>query len=64
MIHDGNRPLVSDEIIADSLAVCKVHNSAVAAIPCVEAIYKSADGIESNVEKRFKNIHIIRCGYF
>ncbi len=49
MIHDGNRPLVSDEIIADSLAVCKVHNSAVAAIPCVEAIYKSADGIESNV---------------
>lgn len=49
MIHDGNRPLVSDEIISDSLAVYKIHGSAVAAIPCVEAIYKSADGMESNM---------------
>lgn len=49
MIHDGNRPLVSDEIISDSLATYKVHNSAVAAIPCVEAIYKSSDGIESDM---------------
>lgn len=49
MIHDGNRPLVSNEIITDSLAVYKVHNSAVAAMPCVEAIYKSVDGVESDV---------------
>ena len=49
MIHDGNRPLISDEIISDSLAVYKIHNSAVAAIPCVEAIYKSVDGVESDI---------------
>lgn len=49
MIHDGNRPLISDEIISDSLATYKAHNNAVAAIPCVEAIYKSIDGIESDV---------------
>lgn len=49
MVHDGNRPLISDEIISDSLAVYKAHNSAVAAIPCVEAIYKSVDGVESDV---------------
>lgn len=49
MIHDGNRPLISNEIISDSLATYKAYNSAVAAIPCVEAIYKSTDGIVSNV---------------
>jgi 2-C-methyl-D-erythritol 4-phosphate cytidylyltransferase len=47
MIHDGNRPLISDEIISDSLATYKCHGGAVAAIPCIEAIYKSSDGIES-----------------
>ena len=49
MIHDGNRPLISNEVISDSLATYKAHGSAVAAIPCVEAIYKSTDGIESMV---------------
>lgn len=49
MVHDGNRPLISDEIISDSLAVYKKYNSAVAAMPCVEAIYKSVDGVESDV---------------
>lgn len=48
IIHDGNRPFISNEVISDSLATYKVHNSAVAAIPCVEAIYRSIDGRESN----------------
>lgn len=50
MIHDGNRCLVSGEIISDSLATFKKHGSAVAAIPCVEAVFKSKDnGISSNI---------------
>ena len=49
MVHDGNRPLVSDDIIADSLSVFKKNGSAVAAIPCVEAVFKSADGRSSNI---------------
>lgn len=49
MIHDGNRPLISDEVISDSLATYKMYHGAVAAIPCVEAIYKSMDGRESNI---------------
>ncbi len=49
LVHDGNRPLISDDIIADSLSVFKKHGSAVAAIPCVEAVFKSADGCSSNV---------------
>lgn len=49
MVHDGNRPLVSNDIIADSLSVFQKYGSAVAAIPCVEAVFKSADGCKSNI---------------
>ncbi len=50
MIHDGNRCLVSSEIISDSLAIFHVHGSAVAAIPCVEAVFRSNDdGTSSTV---------------
>ncbi|WP_415945840.1 IspD/TarI family cytidylyltransferase [Selenomonas montiformis] len=48
MIHDGNRCLVSSEIISDSLATFKQYGSAVAAIPCVEAVFKSQDGGHSS----------------
>ncbi|MBH0082839.1 2-C-methyl-D-erythritol 4-phosphate cytidylyltransferase [Salinibacterium sp. SWN167] len=50
MIHDGNRCLVSSEIISDSVAVFKAKGSAVAAIPCVEAVFRSHDeGASSTV---------------
>lgn len=50
MIHDGNRCMVSSAIISDSLATFKRCGSAVAAIPCVEAVFKSVDdGISSTV---------------
>lgn len=48
MIHDGNRCLVSSEIISNSLATFKLHGSAVAAIPCVEAVFRSQDEGESS----------------
>ncbi len=50
MIHDGNRCLVSSEIISNSLATFHAHGSAVAAIPCVEAVFRSHDdGISSDI---------------
>lgn len=49
MVHDGNRPLISDEIISDSLATYEKYGGAVAAIPCIEAIYKSSDGVQSGI---------------
>lgn len=50
MIHDGNRCLVSSEIISNSLATFHAHGSAVAAIPCVEAVFRSNDdGISSQI---------------
>jgi 4-diphosphocytidyl-2-methyl-D-erithritol synthase len=48
MVHDGNRPFVSDEIISDSLATFKEYGSAVAAMPCIEAIFRSPDGKASD----------------
>ena len=49
MVHDGNRPMISQEIIADSIAVYNKYGSAVAAIPCTEAIFESEDGITSDI---------------
>lgn len=47
MIHDGNRALISQEIISDSLAKQKEYGSAVAAIPCVEVVFRTEDGNSS-----------------
>lgn len=47
MIHDGNRAYVSEEIISDSLAKYTLYGSAVAAVPCVEAVFRSDDGLSS-----------------
>lgn len=50
MVHDGNRCMISSEIISNSLAVFHAYGSAVAAIPCVEAVFKSQDdGISSTI---------------
>lgn len=50
MIHDGNRCLVSSEIISNSLVTFRRCGSAVTAIPCVEAVFRSGDnGISSNI---------------
>lgn len=50
MIHDGNRPMVDDAIISDSLSVFRRHGSAVAVIPCNEVVFRSARGDESKEE--------------
>ena len=46
LVHDGNRPMVSNEIITDSLLVCKQHGSAVAGIPCTEVVYRKNENAE------------------
>ena len=58
MVHDGNRPLVSSEVISDSLATFARNGSAVAVIPCTEVVFESEDGISSHLslerEKLFR----------
>lgn len=58
LVHDGNRALVSTEIISDSLATFSKHGNAVAVIPCTEVVFESEDGVSSHVsterEKLFR----------
>ena len=49
LVHDGNRPLVSSQIISDSLATFARYGSAVAAVPCTEVVFETDDGISSMV---------------
>lgn len=52
LVHDGNRPLVSQEIISDSIVTCQEKGNAVAVIPCNEVIVKSTNNTDS---KEFLN---------
>lgn len=38
LIHDGIRPNVSQEIISNCIAECRLHGSAITVIPCAEAM--------------------------
>ena len=43
LVHDGNRALVSEDIISNSIVTCMEKGSAVAVIPCNEVILKTND---------------------
>ena len=43
LIHDGNRPVINQEIISDVLVQCRIHGSAVAAIPCTDEVMELSD---------------------
>lgn len=49
LIHDGNRPMVSQEIISDSIATFECYGNAITAIPCVEAVFESEDKLSSQI---------------
>lgn len=50
LIHDGNRPLVSNEIIEASIKTCNEKGNAVAYIPCQEVMFVSDDMKSSSVQ--------------
>lgn len=43
LLHDGNRPLLSDDIINDGIAVAAATGSAVATSPCLDTMYVAPD---------------------
>lgn len=45
LIHDGNRPLTSPEIISNCIITTKKYGSACAAIPCADVMMKTEDGV-------------------
>lgn len=48
LVHDGNRPMVSQDVITDNIVTQKIHGSAVAVIPTTEVVFVSGDGKSSN----------------
>jgi 2-C-methyl-D-erythritol 4-phosphate cytidylyltransferase len=49
LIHDGNRPMVSQDIISDNLMKYELFGSAITAIPCTEAVFQSNNGESSSI---------------
>ena len=47
LIHDGIRPMVSQEIISDCIIKTRKYGCAIATIPCAEAMMQTVDGIIS-----------------
>ena len=58
LVHDGNRPMVSADIISNSISICKQKGWAIAAIPCNDAILYSDDKVES--EKQISRDLVMR----
>lgn len=48
LVHDGNRPMVSQDIITDNLVKQGLYGSAVTVIPTTEVVFVSVDGITSS----------------
>lgn len=67
IIHDGNRPLVSNEMIDESIRTCKEKGNAVAYIPCQEVMFISGDmeSSEQEIEReklaRTQTPHVYRA---
>ena len=49
IVHDGIRPLITDDVIEDSIKVCELYGNAVAVVPSNEAMLQSFDGMQSNM---------------
>ncbi len=68
MVHDGNRPLVSNDVISSSIATCISKGNAVAHVPCNEVIVttedqeKCDDQLDRDHVKRTQTPHTCRFG--
>ena len=60
VIHDGNRALVSHDVISDSISTCHAKGSAVAAIPCTEAIFRCEDEHNTNSRVSIPRESVVR----
>lgn len=58
LIHDAIRPMVSADIISDSIRVCREYGNAITSVPCISAMLKTADAFSSDEQVQRKNL---RC---
>ncbi|RKM60417.1 2-C-methyl-D-erythritol 4-phosphate cytidylyltransferase [Butyrivibrio sp. CB08] len=47
LVHDAIRPMLSEDIITNNINVCREKGNAITVIPCMEAMLRSDDEIES-----------------
>ncbi len=47
LIHDAIRPMLSQEIISDNIVKCRKYGNAITVIPCMEAMLRSNNEVES-----------------
>ena len=57
LVHDGVRPLVSQDIISSNIATCKRFGNAITGIQCREAILVSDDGFNAENSARQTHSH-------
>lgn len=50
LIHDAIRPMISQDIISDCIRVAMKYGSAIAAVPCMEAMLMTDDGVISHAQ--------------
>lgn len=56
LIHDAIRPMVSQDIITDSINVCRSKGNAISVLPCNTAMLKTYDAVTSNEQVKRDNL--------
>jgi len=69
LIHDGIRPMISEEIISDNIAKCNLYGNATTVIPCAEVMLLSDESgltsskqVDRNTLKRTQTPQAFRLG--
>lgn len=58
LIHDAIRPMVSQEIISDSIRVCRENGNAITVVPCTAAMLKTYDSFSTTEQVPRDNLKI------
>lgn len=48
IIHDGIRPMITQEMLTDCIETCRKYGSGLSAVRCQETIMRSPDGVSGN----------------
>lgn len=58
LIHDAIRPMVSHEIISDSIRVCREYGNAITVVPCTAAMLKTYDSLTTTEQVPRDNLKV------
>lgn len=58
LVHDAIRPMVSQEIITDSIRVCREKGNAITVVPCTAAMLKTFDSVSTTEQVPRDNLKI------